>query len=68
MSDRAPAPSPRVRPRRTERAASAVEYGLLISGIAAVIVAAVFIFGGNVAGIFTNTCQTVAAQTSQSCS
>ncbi len=36
-------PSPRR--RKDERGASAVEYGLLIAGIAAVIVAAVFLFG-----------------------
>jgi pilus assembly protein Flp/PilA len=33
---------------RTERGASAVEYGLLVAGIAAVIVAAVFLLGTNV--------------------
>lgn len=38
-----------------ERGASAVEYGLLVAGIAAIIVAAVFLFGGLVSGIFTNT-------------
>ncbi|QCX27138.1 Flp family type IVb pilin [Nocardioides jishulii] len=38
-----------------ERGASAVEYGLLVAGIAALIVAAVFLFGGLVSGIFTNT-------------
>jgi pilus assembly protein Flp/PilA len=31
-----------------DRGASAVEYGLLVAGIAAVIVAAVFLLGGNV--------------------
>lgn len=38
-----------------ERGASAVEYGLLVAGIAALIVAAVFAFGGLVEGIFTDT-------------
>ncbi|MBE7323281.1 Flp family type IVb pilin [Nocardioides sp. Y6] len=38
-----------------ERGASAVEYGLLVAGIAAIIVAAVFLFGGMVEGIFTDT-------------
>jgi pilus assembly protein Flp/PilA len=37
--------------RRDERGASAVEYGLMVAGIAAVIVGTVFLFGQ---GIFTN--------------
>ena len=40
-----------------QRGASAVEYGLLIAGIAALIVAIVFIFGGQLAGIFKDTCE-----------
>ena len=51
---------------RSERGASAVEYGLLIAGIAAIIVIAVFAFGGGVKGLFSQTCGTVAAATSQS--
>ena len=39
-----------------ERGASAVEYGLLVAGIAALIVAVVFLFGGFISGIFSNTC------------
>ena len=39
-----------------ERGASAVEYGLLIAGIAALIVAVVFAFGGVIQGVFTDTC------------
>ncbi|CAB4762055.1 unannotated protein [freshwater metagenome] len=38
-----------------ERGASAVEYGLLIAGIAALIVVVVFTLGGTVQGAFTNT-------------
>lgn len=38
-----------------ERGASAVEYGLLVAGIAAVIVAAVFLFGNMISGVFTDT-------------
>jgi pilus assembly protein Flp/PilA len=45
--------------RLDERGASAVEYGLLIAGIAAVIVAIVFLLGGVVKNIFTNTCNSV---------
>ncbi|MDN4163490.1 Flp family type IVb pilin [Nocardioides abyssi] len=38
-----------------ERGASAVEYGLLVAGIAAVIVAAVFLLGGTVTSAFDKT-------------
>ena len=38
-----------------ERGASAVEYGLLVAGIAAVIVAVVFLLGNTLNGVFTNT-------------
>jgi pilus assembly protein Flp/PilA len=47
------------RARLDERGASAVEYGLLIAGIAALIVAVVFLFGGVLSNIFTNTCNSV---------
>jgi pilus assembly protein Flp/PilA len=47
-------------PRRTEDGASAVEYGLMVTGIAGVIVAAVFLFGGFVAGAFSHNCSAVA--------
>ena len=43
-----------------ERGASAVEYGLLVAGIAAVIVAAVFLFGDLVSGIFADTSSAIA--------
>lgn len=38
-----------------ERGASAVEYGLLVAGIAAVIVAVVFLLGDNIQGAFDKT-------------
>ncbi|WP_211357240.1 Flp family type IVb pilin [Nocardioides rubriscoriae] len=38
-----------------ERGASAVEYGLLVAGIAAVIVAVVFLLGTQIKNAFTNT-------------
>ena len=44
-----------------ERGASAVEYGLLIAGIAALIVVVVFAFGHTISGIFKNTCNAVAS-------
>jgi pilus assembly protein Flp/PilA len=45
--------------RDEERGASAVEYGLLIAGIAALIVAIVFVFGGVIEGVFSDTCDAV---------
>jgi pilus assembly protein Flp/PilA len=47
--------------RRDEDGASAVEYGLLVAGIAALIVAVVFIFGGVINDAFKGTCDSVAA-------
>ena len=38
-----------------ERGASAVEYGLLVAGIAAVIVVIVFTLGKTLSGVFTDT-------------
>lgn len=43
-----------------ERGASAVEYGLLIAGIAALIVVVVFAFGDNLKAIFQDTCNSIA--------
>ncbi|WP_372733350.1 Flp family type IVb pilin [Nocardioides sp.] len=42
-----------------ERGASAVEYGLLIAGIAALIVVVVFAFGDNLRGVFETTCNSI---------
>lgn len=42
-----------------ERGASAVEYGLLIAGIAALIVVAVFALGPVVKEAFTDTCDSI---------
>jgi len=50
-----------------ERGASAVEYGLLIAGIAALIVAVVFLFGGALEGIFSDTCNSIGASSGNSC-
>ncbi len=44
--------------RRDEDGASAVEYGLLVAGIAALIVAVVFVFGGVIKDAFNGTCDT----------
>ena len=43
-----------------EKGASAVEYGLMVAAIAAVIVAVVFALGAVVNDIFTDTCNSVA--------
>jgi pilus assembly protein Flp/PilA len=47
------------RSRRPESGASAVEYGLLIAGIAAMIAVAVFAFGGGSTGMFQESCKTI---------
>lgn len=52
----------RGRRRLGERGASATEYALMITGIAAVIVFAVYAFGGGVTSLFDNTCDTLSSQ------
>jgi pilus assembly protein Flp/PilA len=47
------------RSRHPESGASAVEYGLLIAGIAAIIAVAVFAFGGGSTGMFQDSCKTI---------
>lgn len=42
--------------RRDDEGASAVEYGLLVAAIAAIIVLVVFALGGFVKGSFSDTC------------
>jgi pilus assembly protein Flp/PilA len=44
-----------------ERGASAVEYGLLIAGIAALIIVVIFAFGGVLSGVFDDTCSSIAS-------
>ena len=56
--------------RKNEEGASAVEYGLLVAGVAALIVLIVFAFGNVVKDtLFTTSCNTVNdhASTSASC-
>jgi len=48
--------------RKDETGASAVEYGLLVALIAAVIVVAVFALGGLVKGTFKTTCDSITAK------
>ena len=52
---------------RDERGASAVEYGLLVAGIAALISLVVYAFGGGVGGLFQGTCDTIQASRSTTC-
>ena len=60
--------APRLRARSNERGASAVEYGLMVAGIAAVIVGVVFIFGQSIfVNLFTGTCNSIATNTGGSC-
>jgi pilus assembly protein Flp/PilA len=55
--------------RKDEKGASAVEYGLLVAAIAALIVVIVFALGGVVKEVFSSTCNTIdtKAATSASC-
>ncbi len=53
--------------RRDEKGASAVEYGLLIALIAAVIVVAVIFLGTAVSDVFNDTAECVSGQTSAAC-
>ena len=48
-----------------DRGASAVESGLMVAAIAAVIVAVVFALGGLVRGTFTQTCTDIATGSGQ---
>ncbi|MEJ7832605.1 MAG: Flp family type IVb pilin [Nocardioides sp.] len=54
------------RESRNPRGASAVEYALLLAGIAAVVVIAVLALGGPVDEMFTDTCDEFDAQTTVS--
>ena len=45
--------------RKDEKGASAVEYGLLVAAIAALIVIIVFALGGVVKDVFAKTCDTI---------
>jgi pilus assembly protein Flp/PilA len=53
--------------RRTDRGATAVEYGLLIAGVAALIVLAVLLFGEGVLGLFGDSCGAVTNETGGAC-
>jgi pilus assembly protein Flp/PilA len=59
----------RWRPVADDTGASAVEYGLILVAIAAVVVAAVFALGGTVTQMFSDSCDLVqsSASTTASC-
>ena len=46
---------------RREDGASAVEYGLLVAAIAALIVIVVFALGGVIKNVFSKTCNTISS-------
>jgi pilus assembly protein Flp/PilA len=46
---------------KREEGASAVEYGLLVAAIAALIVIVVFALGGVIKGVFSKTCAAVSS-------
>jgi pilus assembly protein Flp/PilA len=50
--------------RKNEKGASAVEYGLLVAAIAALIVIIVFALGGVVKEVFTDTCGEITSNAS----
>ena len=52
--------------RDEETGASAVEYGLLVAAIAALIVIIVFALGGIVKEVFDNTCDTIGSNDNNS--
>lgn len=52
---------------RDDRGASAVEYGILVAAVAGVIVAVLFLLGGMVVDLFSETCDEVTTKVSGSC-
>ena len=47
-----------------ERGASAVEYGLLVAAIAAVIILVIFTLGDNIRALFSSTCTAIQSKAS----
>lgn len=50
-----------------DRGASAVEYGLLVAGIAAVIIVVVFALGGTIAGLFQGVDDCISGSPTEGC-
>ena len=59
--------TPLRRLRRTQAGASAVEYAILVSLIAIIIIGGVNFFGRSTAGLFQKTCDSVASTQSTVC-
>lgn len=53
--------------REDERGATAVEYALLVTGIAALVVIVIFALGGGVFGLFDDSCGSIAEQQGTTC-
>lgn len=54
----------KLRTTRNDEGASAVEYGLLVAAIAAVILIVVFALGGVIKSVFGKTCSVISSGTS----
>ncbi|MBS43214.1 MAG: Flp family type IVb pilin [Nocardioides sp.] len=62
-------PRARMKPRAlSERGASAVEYALILAGIAAVVVLVIFLLGSATSGLFQDTCDSFNDAGAASCS
>jgi len=48
---------------RDDRGASAVEYGLMVAGIAGLIITVIFLIGGGSNGMFQDSCDAIWAST-----
>ena len=48
---------------RNDEGASAVEYGLLVAAIAAVIIIVIFALGGVIKSVFSDTCKSIKSST-----
>ena len=55
------------RRRRDQAGASSVEYAILVSLIAVVIIGSVTLLGGNTSGLFQRTCDSVASTQGSTC-
>ena len=53
--------------RSKDEGASAVEYGLLVAGIAVVIIAAVFLLGNNIKGVFNKSASCISSAAVTTC-
>lgn len=54
-------------PIRQDDGASAVEYALILTGIAGVVVATILLFGGAVVALFDDSCEQIATEATIDC-